>query len=58
MHFGQCKVPLYLFMRQNTPKSFIQQEFEVYESENAKKVGKLHLGLENQGREIKISTRD
>ena len=55
MHFGSCKVPLYLLMRQNQPRSMRTEEFEVYEAENAERVGKLHLSLENIGREIKMS---
>ena len=57
MHFGSCKVPLYLLMRQNQRHSKRTEEFEVYESENAERVGKLHLTLENMGREIKMSKK-
>lgn len=41
MHFGTCKVPLFLLMRQGEPSKVIGQEFDVIESEFAERVGGL-----------------
>jgi len=52
MLFGQCKVPLYLLMRSGKPMSVTGMEFDVFEPENASKIGGLQLVLSNQGRII------
>ena len=50
LHFGTCKVPLHLLMRQGEPSKVIAQEFLVMEPEQAEVVGGLQLLMTNHGR--------
>lgn len=50
MHFGTCRIPLYLLMRQGEPSKVIGQEFDIIESEFAERVGGLQLVVTNHGR--------
>lgn len=50
MHFGTCKIPLYLLMRQGEPTKVVGQEFAVMEPEFADQVGGLQVIITNHGR--------
>ena len=41
MHFGQCRIPLYLLLRQGEPFKVLDLQSDVAETVNAAKVGKL-----------------
>jgi len=41
MHFGICKIPLFLLMRQGEPSKYLGQEFDVVEPDLAERVGGL-----------------
>ena len=56
-HFGQCRIPLSLFLRQGDKERVVGQEFEVIEPENATKVGGLQVMVSNQGVLISQSTQ-
>lgn len=62
MHFGTCKVPLHLLMRQGEPSKFVGQEFVVIEPDQAEVVGGLQMVITNHGRILKkpktIESRD
>ena len=55
MHFGSCKIPLFLLMRQGEPAKVFGQEFDVLEPECAERVGGLQLVITNQGRAVKLT---
>jgi len=50
VHFGTCKIPLYLIMRQGEPQKVVGQEFDVIEPELADRVGGLQIVISNLGR--------
>lgn len=52
MHFGSCKIPLMLIMRQGQAKITVGQEFDVVDPIYTQRVGGLQLVIENQGRQI------
>lgn len=53
MHFGTCKIPLYLIMRQSQESKVVGQEFDVREPEFAARVGGLQIVIANLGRSQK-----
>ena len=52
MHFGTCKVPLNLFMRQGEPSKVVAQEYDICEPDFGSQVGGLQLLVTNEGRKI------
>ncbi len=47
MHFGTCKIPLFLLMRQGEQSKVIGQEFDVIDQEFAERIGGLQMVLTN-----------
>lgn len=55
MHYGQCKVPLYLLQRYGQPQQSVAHEFDIIETVNATRLGGLQLILMNEGSVIKAN---
>lgn len=53
MHFGSCKVPLYLLMLQDEGSKVVGQQFDIIEQEHANVLGGLQLVVTNTGLKIK-----
>ena len=53
MHFGSCKIPLYLLMLQDESSKVVGQQFNIVEQEHANVVGGLQLVITNTGQKIK-----